>query len=346
MPSVILVDDEIWALRDLESLLSPYPHYHILASFTDSRAALDAIMSMQPDIVFTDLSMAELDGRELINELHMHLPQTAIVIVSAYRDFAVAREALNRNVIDYLLKPLSPEGVAALISRIDAEFAKAPPPAPSPAETFAAQLRDAAVYTCCCVVSFPDDARPDALLRNLYSRLSGNCSLIWSAEPGASDRILLVSAPSAMMDDVLSHMPASAGVSRMYADFSDFATMKSEAVVSRIGSFRFAANAKVAEIQSYLAAHYAEDVNLDNLAKIFFLSKNYLCDIFRSVTGTTVMSFLIESRLAVAAHLLRTSDRSIREIADSVGYADSAYFSRAFKKLYGMSPESWRREGK
>ena len=221
MPNVILVDDEIWALRDLEALLAPYPHYHILASFTDSRKALDAIMSMRPDIVFTDLHMADLDGRELINELHRQLPQTAIVIVSAYRDFAVAREALNRNVIDYLLKPLSPENVAALAERMDSVFAKATPHVLSPEEAFSMQLRDAAVYNCCCALSFPEDAQPDSTLRSLHNQFPGNCSFIWSAEPGSTDRILLFSAPASMANEILSQQTDFDVNSRVYADITD-----------------------------------------------------------------------------------------------------------------------------
>ena len=119
MPNVILVDDEIWALRDLENLLAPYPNYRILESFTNSKKALDAILSMHPDVVFTDLRMADLDGRDLINRIHERSPQTAIVIISAHSDFTVAREALGRNVIDYLLKPLSANGMAELIERND-----------------------------------------------------------------------------------------------------------------------------------------------------------------------------------------------------------------------------------
>lgn len=346
MPSVILVDDEIWALRDLESLLSPHSTYRILGSFTSSRKAWNAIVAMQPDIVFTDLSMAEMEGRELINKIHLRFPQTAIVIVSAYQDFAVAREALNRNVIDYLLKPLSPEKVADLVARIDGVFAKNAQSLMSPAETFAAQLRDAAVYTGCCALSFPDNVQPDVTLQGLRKQFPGDYLLAWSAEPGSSERILLLSAPPAVANDILSHLPDGCGVSRVYADFSDFEVMKKEAVISRICAFRYAVHAKVAAIESYLAVHYADDINLDNLARHFFLSKNYLCDIFRSSTGTTVMSFLIDIRLAVAGYQIRSSDQSIREIAESVGYEDGAYFSRAFKKLYGVSPEMWRRESK
>ena len=345
MPSVIMVDDEIWALRDLESLLSPYPRYNILATFTDSKKALDAIKSMQPDVVFTDLCMGDLDGRELINEIHKHTPRTIIVIVSAYRDFAAAQEALQRNVVDYLLKPLSPENIGALIARIDTAFARSTQRRISPAETFAAQLRSVAVYPCCYALSFPETAQTEETLHCLHGQFPGNCSMAWAAEPGSSERILLLSAPTARAEEILARLPGDAGISCAHANFTNFQVMKKEAVASRMCAFRYAANTKVAAIESYLAVHYAKDITLDNLAQHFYLSKNYLCDMFRSTTGTTVLNFLIKIRLAFAARLLQTSEHSIREIADMVGYDDSAYFSRAFKKFYGVSPEAWRREG-
>lgn len=344
MPNVILVDDEIWALRDLENLLAPYPNYRILESFTNSKKALDAILSMHPDVVFTDLRMADLDGRDLINRIHERSPQTAIVIISAHSDFTVAREALGRNVIDYLLKPLSANGMAELIERLDSTLSKPQHDHLSPEETFSAQLQKAAAYSSCCVLSYPDDVQPDAEVRKLYGYLSGACSLIWSSEPASSERILLASAPTAAIEGMLSALPVAIGASRIGSSFSDFPSMKKEAAASRACAFRYAAHQQVAAIEAYLALHYADDINLDNLAKHFFISKNYLCDIFRSITGATVMTFLMEIRLAMASHAIRHTSRSIRSIAESVGYSDSAYFSRAFKKLFGMSPEAWRRE--
>lgn len=344
MPNIILVDDEIWALRDLENLLAPYPNYRILESFTNSKKALDAILSMHPDVVFTDLRMADLDGRDLINSIHEHSPQTAIVIISAYSDFSAAREALGRNVIDYLLKPLSATGMAELIDRLDAVLNRQQNHPLSPEEAFAAQLQTTAVYSGCCVLAFPDDVHPENELRQLYNLLSGTCSLCWSAEPASRERILLVSAPPTAIEGLLSSVPVTVGASRISGSFADFASMKQEAVISRICAFRYAVHQQVAAIEAYLALHFADDINLDNLAKHFFISKNYLCDIFRSITGATVMTFLMEIRLAMAAYDIRHTTRSIRSIAESVGYSDSAYFSRAFKKLFGMSPEAWRRD--
>ena len=74
------------------------------------------------------------------------------------------------------------------------------------------------------------------------------------------------------------------------------------------------------------------------------MSKASLYRKLKALTGQSTNEFLQNFRLKYAARLLTESDRPISDIAYDVGFSDPYYFSRAFKKLFEMSPKQWRQE--
>ncbi|MEO1508332.1 MAG: helix-turn-helix transcriptional regulator, partial [Cyanobacteria bacterium J06633_23] len=71
-------------------------------------------------------------------------------------------------------------------------------------------------------------------------------------------------------------------------------------------------------------------------------SPAYLTNLSQSHTGRTVKAWIIERRMAQARELLANTAESIKQIADSIGYADAGYFTRQFRKLHGVTPQVWR----
>ena len=81
---------------------------------------------------------------------------------------------------------------------------------------------------------------------------------------------------------------------------------------------------------------------LEELARRAATSRSVLDERFRAVLGRAPMAYLTAWRLQLAARHLRTSDLSMGEIADAVGYGSEASFSKAFKRHVGVSPGEWR----
>lgn len=99
----------------------------------------------------------------------------------------------------------------------------------------------------------------------------------------------------------------------------------------------------VSEIRQYLTEHYAEKISLDLIAKNMYLSSAYISKIFKEETGEAPINFLIKLRLEQAREQLEANNRkSIKAISTSVGYEDVYYFSKLFKKYYGVSPLNYR----
>lgn len=99
----------------------------------------------------------------------------------------------------------------------------------------------------------------------------------------------------------------------------------------------------VSEIQQYLGEHYSDKISLDLIAKNMYLSSAYISKIFKEETGEAPINYLIKLRLEHAKDQLELPQSySIKSISNSVGYEDVYYFSKLFKKYYGMSPQIYR----
>ena len=96
-------------------------------------------------------------------------------------------------------------------------------------------------------------------------------------------------------------------------------------------------SALISQVLEYIGNHYAEELSLDGLAVMFFVSKYHLSHAFKEETGTSVYQYIKMKRLAAARQLLlagvSSADTSIR-----CGFIDYSAFYKAFRERYGISP--------
>ena len=97
----------------------------------------------------------------------------------------------------------------------------------------------------------------------------------------------------------------------------------------------------VNRIAYYIHENVSEAVTLTDLAEHFGLSKSYILKLFRQNFNTTVTVYINNVKLDHAAQLLITSMMNINEISEFLGYSDPAYFSRLFKRRFGVSPSKY-----
>lgn len=93
---------------------------------------------------------------------------------------------------------------------------------------------------------------------------------------------------------------------------------------------------------TYLSEHLDEDVSVEELAKICNISAVYFRKLFKRHTGKTPTQYRIDLRLEKAKHYLKYGELSIRELAETLGYSDAAYFIKQFKEEFSISPLSYR----
>lgn len=94
---------------------------------------------------------------------------------------------------------------------------------------------------------------------------------------------------------------------------------------------------------TYITEHYAEPISVCRLAAISNMSPSNFYATFQKTLGNSPISYLNHYRLSLAADQLTETNQTISEISYSVGINDALYFSKLFKKTYGVTPKEYRR---
>jgi two-component system, LytTR family, response regulator len=115
----IVVDDEPPARRALEQLLSAEADFVVVADCSHGAEAIERVREEQPDVLFLDVQMPEVDGFEVLRQLG---PDTVpvVIFVTAYDRYAL--RAFEEHALDYLLKPFSDERFATVLDRVRARL--------------------------------------------------------------------------------------------------------------------------------------------------------------------------------------------------------------------------------
>lgn len=99
----------------------------------------------------------------------------------------------------------------------------------------------------------------------------------------------------------------------------------------------------IESIRRYLWQNYAEKITLDDLGSQFNINPHYMQKQFKRYIGQSPTEYLIYLRMMKAKELMRTTDKSIAEIAYDVGIGNVGYFTRLFKKLESQTPQQYRK---
>ena len=107
-------------------------------------------------------------------------------------------------------------------------------------------------------------------------------------------------------------------------------------------SLRHRKKINLSEVHQYVENHYTEPISLETIAKLFYVSKEYLSKAYKMQFGENLMDHIKRLRMMRAKQLIMEKRIQINHIALSVGYEDVSYFYKVFKKYFGISPNSLR----
>jgi DNA-binding LytR/AlgR family response regulator len=113
---VVAEDEPLLRQALLDQLAQAWPQLQVVAACEDGASALEALAEQQPHVAFLDIRMPGLSGLDVAAAAAQVSPRTQIVFVTAYDQYAV--DAFERGAIDYLLKPISAERLAATVQRL------------------------------------------------------------------------------------------------------------------------------------------------------------------------------------------------------------------------------------
>lgn len=117
---VMIVDDELPALKMAESVLKTFEDVSPCGSFADPDELLATLSTTEADMLLVDMNMPDMHGLELAGRVQEVNPKAAIVFVTAYDDFAV--DAFEAEALDYIMKPITEERMKKTLERYRKRF--------------------------------------------------------------------------------------------------------------------------------------------------------------------------------------------------------------------------------
>ena len=153
----------------------------------------------------------------------------------------------------------------------------------------------------------------------------------------------LVSAMRAVMFDELGYIPLLSGalelLSEMLSGPKARAPYDDEPPLFTTGQRM---DQRVNDIILYLEKHYTERLSVEAIAEQYGVSRPYISEQFRKRTGKSLKAYITDLRMRHACMLMTDTHLSIHTIAERCGYVDPLFFSRLFRKTYGLSPKAYK----
>lgn len=101
---------------------------------------------------------------------------------------------------------------------------------------------------------------------------------------------------------------------------------------------------KIRNILLYIDMNYYENIDLKLLEQKFEISRPYLCNTFKSLTGISPVNYIIRRRITEAKQRLVSTDKSIIAISEECGFNSLSNFNSLFKRMTGLTPSSYRKK--
>lgn len=348
MIKALIVDDEQWN-RDLIKRFGEWEAnaMEVVGEAEDGLEAIRSIESLAPDLVITDMRMPGMDGSEFIRLVHSRYPDIKIIVVSGYDDFMYTKQAILCQAKDYLLKPIDPVELNAVLAKCRAEIEASAAPRQSQAmDMELLQTVKNVMPHVSLQVAELNAERVACIFRDLHDRLQAHKSFeAFELERIYEEFALLLSelivknmldAASVLPDEPVHFSSCDEMIERLI-------DMYTAAIESSVRQRKYKNKLNLDDIKTYIDLNYADSVTVEKIAQVFFVSNVYLSRAFKSEFGLTVIDYMQQIRMERAKEWLLESQIPIKNVAEMCGYEDVAYFYRVFKKHFGIAPGEMRK---
>jgi two-component system response regulator YesN len=105
-------------------------------------------------------------------------------------------------------------------------------------------------------------------------------------------------------------------------------------------------NVYVAAAIRYIQEHYSERIRLEDVAEFLYVNPNYFSSVFKREMGKSFVDYINETRVRKSLDILLETEEKIYEISMQVGYGNFSYFNKIFKRIIGVTPQTYRELGR
>lgn len=340
MYSFLIVDDEPVIRKGISTILKhASSNFYPILEANNGKTALKLMQTSIPDIIITDIRMPQMDGLCFCSTVRKTFKDIPIIIISGYNDFDYAKRAIEYNVKDYILKPVSRDKLTETVGNIT-EFIK------KQREIFSILLNDYQDMFSLLIDSLlnGDKIRVSSVvedIKKMFNALSiSNCTI----------------AAQELVKNVINRFSEKTGYFLdIYIDGKSFHSNKQvfdwlDKIFDLIMK-EIAANCKciyhsqIYTAKKYIKENYSNDVSLEEISNLTGYNPSYFSQIFRKCTGKTFVKYKIETKIEKAKEMLNQPDKSITQVSYSVGFNNVNSFTRCFKQITGMTPKEFKKKG-
>ena len=375
MSSILIVDDEDYAVEGIRAGIH-WEQVGIDTIFTafSVKQARDMILQRQIDVILCDIEMPQESGIDFLFWLRQSDINAAVIFLTCHDDFSLIQQGLRLGCIDFLLKPVdSVELMNALkkalhIGNIGIVSSGKGPICANPDEAESRKSEQLLSYETrpdkresTTMSLLPDTTRWTVLLENgARERVRNEIrSYVNSLPPNNRKDPLFLSRLQIDIQQIITgilrmrsispHKLLNDGYSR---DLFQTATDNPENFLRWVDYMLEELYDKITQNDEektpfgkaceYISRHICDDLSCDRVASFVNLNPDYLTRLFKKETGLSVSEYVTRSRMIFASELLRTTKRSVSEIALQIGYANPSHFSKVFKHAFAQTPVEYR----
>ena len=344
---VLIADDEELARAGLAKMLASIPECRCeVEEASDGEALLESARRFRPQLCFVDIRMPGLNGMDAAAQILAIIPDTRIVIVTAFDRFSLAQRAVNLGLDGYLLKPVLEEEfrktVVSCLARIERGAGRRSPD-PEPGDVGSSQE------------ALPPSSglvREENLIRLALHGLllspaaeAENLIALWTGEERiVRERLASFCYAFERESARYRHAPLRVEESMLERLRTEEPRAFLEAFLVERCPSRSGFPDPIVAINQYFLDCPTAEISLEGLAGWLGLSPSYASRLFRESTGRNFAGYVAELRLERALAIAESEeDMPLEELARRVGYSDSVYFGKLFRERAGMSPREWAR---
>jgi len=358
MLRVLVVDDAGIIRSSMAKSVERFDETVVVAGEANHGAeALQWLEHHYADICITDVKMPVMDGLQLIYELGIRYPWMVSFVVSSYDEFDYAKQSIELDAIDYILKPVKQSdlnrALQKTIDKLQSERRR------QAYELFIKRLPHHRVLM-------------DQWLEHIGTLRTETMPLLIVEtlellNEWVGDKYYLLNALSMCWLQTIVEELHATKLKIELNEGKDLSLGEKQIEKSRVlFYFRLCAIRRLEEganlllqsmntakggqvsklidnVKSYIEEKYAEKLSIQELADRAWISRSHMSNLFKQQTGYTVNQYIVETRMRKARDLLLGTSMRSYEVARHVGYDDIIYFSQLFKKHYGLSPMEYKK---
>lgn len=330
MYKVLIADDDVLMREALNIMISREEKFKVVHMVGTGEGAVKACREDTVHIVFMDMQMPGITGLEASWKIHQESPETAIYILTGHSANVLIRNIAKDAVRDVLEKPVSQGHIRKILEHYKTEHE----------DSMQGQLEELA-----------------EILKNrdfnlFYNRITPIIDEIH--EVAGNDSARLIKIFTYIGQSLLNTRSAYESSLSLQKEFPINEGLILDRKISELWLFRlmdylFRQNSisrypLLEEIFFYVDKHIKEDITLNRIIENCAISQGYLSRIIREQFQLSVMEYIHMRKMHLAKGYFYFTDDSIAEVAFRLGYNESSYFSKVFKKYENMTVKQYRND--